>query len=264
MARKKRKKPSGGGASWLETYSDLVTLLLTFFILLYSMSTIDSVKYQKLVTAMALGFNPQAIEDMIEDVEPDPDAEDIEPEDINETIEDEGMDELYNKLNDYIKENNLQNSVLLTKSESYVFIRFADNITFDGYSYVLKDSGKGILNILADGLKLVEEHIEEVIIAGHTAEVEKDNREIDRNLSTNRANTVLRYLEDRNVVSPAKYVAIGYGLYRPIADNNTIEGRAKNRRVEIFISKKGHSMDYTNVIGEVEGAETETETGVGQ
>jgi len=142
--------------------------------------------------------------------------------------------------------------VLITKSENYVFIRFADNITFDGYSYILKDSGKEILNILADGLKLVEEHIEEVIIAGHTAEVQQDNREIDRNLSTNRANTVLRYLEDRNAINPAKYIAIGYGLYKPIADNSTADGRAENRRVEIFISKKGHSMDYTNVVDEVE------------
>jgi hypothetical protein len=55
-------------------------------------------------------------------------------------------------------------------------------------------------------------------------------------------------LETKNAIDPAKYLAIGYGLYSPIADNNTVAGRSKNRRVEIYISRKGHPISYTNII----------------
>ncbi len=95
---------------------------------------------------------------------------------------------------------------------------------------------------------MVDEYVEEVIIAGHTAEVAYDKTDIDRSLSTDRANVVLRYLEEKDVISPAKYLAIGYGLYSPIADNSTPEGRAKNRRVEIYISRKGYPISYTKII----------------
>jgi len=246
MARK-RKKPDSGGASWLETYSDLVTLLLTFFILLYSISTVDAQKYAKIAEAFAkgdvivskdqLGAGPE-IEGLTKDVP----VEAIEkPEDI---------DKLYKLITEYVDNNNLGDSVDISKSEEYVFIRFSNDITFNGYSNKLNDSGIEILDVLAEGLRLVDDYIEEVIIAGHTASVANDNSTIDRNLSTERANTVLKHLEEKNVINPAKYLAIGYGLHDPIGDNKTSEGRAKNRRVEIYISRVGHPVSYTNKINE--------------
>ncbi|MDF2676556.1 MAG: motB [Bacillota bacterium] len=153
----------------------------------------------------------------------------------------------------------LQGSAEVSKTEEYVFIRFSDDITFGGYSQNLNESGKKILDVLAGGLKLVDEYIEEVIISGHTAEVIGDNSNIDRSLSTERANAVLNYLESKKVISPAKYLSIGYGLYSPIADNNTAEGRAKNRRVDIYISRKGHPVSYTNKINETINKNKNTE-----
>jgi len=147
--------------------------------------------------------------------------------------------------------------VEVSKSEEYVFIRFSDAVTFRGYSDILEQSGKEILDVLADGLELVDEYVEEVIIAGHTAKVEYDKTDIDRSLSTNRANVVLRYLESKNAIDSAKYLAIGYGLYSPIADNSTPEGRAKNRRVEIYISRAGYPLSYTKKIQETINKEKE-------
>ena len=244
MARK-RKADDSGGASWLETYSDLVTLLLTFFILLYSMSTIDQEKYAKLVEAFSKGNIIISEEKLPVENGPEKDKDKLTPE---EEKKPQDVDKLYQMISDYVAENNLSNSVQVSKSEEYVFIRFSDDITFNGYSNVLNESGKKILDVLAQGLGLVEEYIEEVIIAGHTAEVVTDTTKIDRKLSSERANAVLEYLESKNVINPAKYLAIGYGLYSPIADNSTPEGRAKNRRVEIFISRKGHPISYTNMI----------------
>jgi len=243
---RKRKTDASGGASWLETYSDLVTLLLTFFILLYSMSTIDAQKYAAIVASFSKEMNPEVYytgQGVTDDVTGNFDK----TEEVEETEIDD-MDQLYTLLKTYVDENNLSESVEVSKSEEYVFIRFSDDITFKGYSNTLNQSGKEILDVLSTGLGLVDEYIEEVIIAGHTAAVENDKSNIDRTLSTDRANAVLQYLEGKNIISPAKYLAIGYGLYSPIADNSTSEGRAKNRRVEIYISRKGYPISYTEII----------------
>ncbi len=243
MARKKNRD-TGGGASWMETYSDMVTLLLTFFIMLYAMSTIDAQKYATIIESFSKQMNPVAYQQQLESSE----SEDTsDPETVSES-EEGNLDQLYSMLKQYIDDNDLAGQVELQKSEEYVFIRFSDSVTFRGYSDILEISGRSILDVLAEGLTIVDKYIEEVIIAGHTAEVEYDKTDIDRTLSTDRANVVLKYLENKNVIHPSKYLAIGYGLYRPIAENNTPEGRAKNRRVEIYISRKGHPMSYTKII----------------
>ncbi len=248
MGRKRRREDSGG-ASWLETYSDLVTLLLTFFILLYSISTVDAQKYAMIVEAFS------KVDEVVEELpQTESSNSSVEKQDI------EDIDKLYEALKEYIEKNNLQGSAEVSKTEEYVFIRFSDEITFGGYSQNLNESGKKILDVLAGGLKLVDEYIEEVIISGHTAEVIGDNSNIDRTLSTERANAVLNYLESKKVISPAKYLSIGYGLYSPIADNSTASGRAKNRRVEIFISRQGYPVSYTNKINETINEQENTET----
>ncbi|NLJ57619.1 MAG: flagellar motor protein MotB [Tissierellia bacterium] len=244
---RKRRKDTGGGASWMETYSDMVTLLLTFFIMLYAMSTIDAQKYAAIVASFSKELNPQAYQQIISQEE-EADGIDIveDEEEIKKEIEE--IDKLYTLLKQYIDERGMEQQVEISKSEEYVFIRFSDSVTFRGYSDILEQSGREILDVLAEGLVLVDEYIEEVVIAGHTAEVEHDTTDIDRSLSTNRANVVLRYLEDKAVIDPAKYLAIGYGMHSPIADNSTSEGRSKNRRVEIYISRKGHPISYTKII----------------
>jgi chemotaxis protein MotB len=183
-----------------------------------------------------------------EEAQEEEDSPYVETEEAGET---DDIDALYTLLKQYIEENELAEEVQLRKTEEYVFIRFSDSVAFRGYSDILEQEGKGVLDVLAEGLVLVDEYIEEVVIAGHTAKVDYDKTDIDRSLSTNRANVVLRYLENKDVIDPAKYLAIGYGLYSPIADNSTPEGRAKNRRVEIYISRKGHPISYTKKIRDV-------------
>lgn len=246
MARKK-KRDTGGGASWMETYSDMVTLLLTFFIMLYAMSTVDAQKYATIVASFSKAMNPEVYYQQSPQTESNGSSE--LPEQVDEETVDE-LDSLYTMLKQYVDENELGNQVEISRSEEYVFIRFSDSVTFRGYSDILEQSGREMLDVLADGLVLVDEYVEEVIIAGHTAAVEYDTTDIDRSLSTNRANVVLKYLEDKGVIDPSKYLAIGYGLYSPIEDNSTREGRAKNRRVEIYISRAGHPISYTKKIQE--------------
>jgi len=132
----------------------------------------DAQKYANVVKSITSAFNPSKLEEIIEEI-PEVNTEDIENMDeIVNTDETEGIDILYNMLSEYVNNNNLSESVEVYKSEEYVFIRFSDNITFGGYSTVISNQGKEVLDVLAKGLDLVDEYIEEVIIAGHTAEVE--------------------------------------------------------------------------------------------
>lgn len=256
MAKRKKRGTEGGGASWMETYSDMVTLLLTFFVMLYAMSTMDAQKYAAIVESLTKQMNPQAYEQMVSSKQGEGEGAEGMAGDVEKT----DLDQLYTLLKQYVDENNLNDQVQVSKSEEYVFIRFSDAVTFRGYSDILEPSGKEILDVLADGLVLVDEYVEEVIIAGHTAKVEYDKTDIDRSLSTDRANVVLRYLESKNVIDPSKYLAIGYGLYSPIADNSTPEGRAKNRRVEIYISRAGYPLSYTKKIQETINKEKKPDT----
>lgn len=250
MARK-RKIESINTGTWLNTYADMVTLILTFFVMLYAMSTIDAAKYAKLAQALSSGKN------VISAPENYPPGEDLLDDGSNEqtpVIEDEdleGLDVLYQIIMNYVKENNLEDDVTVEKGKDDVFIRFRNNVFFDGYSSQLKKSGKEILDVVAQGIKEADPVIQEIIIAGHTAMVESDVTTIDRTLSSDRAATVLMYLESKDMFAPAKLVSVGYGYHRPIATNDTPEGRAQNRRVEIYITKTGHSRSFTDYIYDI-------------
>lgn len=243
MPRKKREY-NGGGGSWLDTYADMITLLLTFFVLLYSMSSVDDQKYNALVESMTENLNPQQIEELLStpqeisiDGIPDPDKL--------------PLDYLYKTFNSYVKENNLEDSINVNKTDKFVYVSFSDDVTFDGYSSKIKPKGLQILGALAGGLGTVSEHIEDVLIHGHTARVnESPIDSVGRRLSSERANEVLANLERQNVIDPEKFISVGYGPHRPLADNSTSEGRAKNRRVEIYITVKGYTIDSYKLVGD--------------
>ncbi len=253
MQRKKKEYQFVGG-SWLDTYADMVTLLLTFFVLLFSMSTIDSEKWKVLVQAfMARGGANQQIQ-LAEGDQKGSETEDISlpdspavvteaspPEDITEV---EDFDQLYWYLKQYVEANNLQGSVKLYKGDGYTFLTFTNNIFFDGNSAVLRPEGKRILDFLCDAVKNIPGQIEELRFFGHTAKdsivTTEETQIFDRELSMDRAKNVLLYVQLRNVIEPKKLVGEGYGSFRPVVPfDGTEETRVKNRRVEIYISKTG-------------------------
>lgn len=254
-----RKKPGdgGGGPNWLDTYSDMVTLLLTFFVMLFAMSTMDSAKWQKLVKAFATNKQATAIIQQSTQTTPvtvsgldsalgSASGENDGGNSVSSSSSDGKMtfDDLYKYIKGYVDQKGIGGSVEVHKGDGYTFITFQNSIFFNGDSAVLRDEGKGILDYLCDGLGKVSNEIQEVRFYGHTARVDEHKTAqmlaADRTLSSNRANNVLLYVQFKNVVEPKKMVSEGYGEYRPLVPHDGTEAtRVKNRRVEIYISKSG-------------------------
>ncbi|WP_373481570.1 flagellar motor protein MotB [Acetobacterium sp.] len=229
MGKRSKNKKAVNKDAWLNTYADMITLILVFFILLFSMSTIDAAKYKQLVEI----FNPAAVyETTGTATESDGSTSPNEDISVEEIVD---LEDLYQYLSQYTKENGLDEAVSIEKNESAVSIKFMSSIFFEPDSSRIKAGGQQILADIGLAFKAVEPTIKSIRIDGHTAMA--DSPVDDRDLSSSRANEVLRFLQGRYIADPSKLLSVGFGQYRPIAPNDTEENRAKNRRVEIIISE---------------------------
>ncbi len=270
MGRRKKSGSSVNKDAWLNTYADMITLVLVFFILLYSMSTINQEKFQMLVKAFTA--NPETLEQIRllesenqEDAgKPDAEQGGIKGDQLGKEEEPiDNLDALYEYLKKYVEENQLQDSVQVEKGKDLVYVRFMSTLFFEADRAVLKAGGRDILDFVGRALGEIEPYIKFIRIDGHTAEAPPGTSTVDdRILSTDRANAVLKYLEIHYIQDPAKLLAVGYGMYRPVAPNDTEANRAKNRRVEILVAKADSLQDELDKIYTLEG--TSPEEGAGE
>ena len=240
----KKKKSGGGGANWMDTYGDMVTLLLCFFVLLYSMSTISEEKWRAIVTS----FNPFAIEDPTDPegndgivADPIDEAGGI-PADPNVAAQrdiEETMEELLLAIQTAVSEEGWESVVQVSMEGGDVYISFRDSVFFNADKYDLLPDGQAILGSLCPLLNAAEDAIDEIRIQGHTAQGSPNQRNDpwnDMQLAANRAIAVTLFLRDNSNIHPTRIIPESYGQWRPISSNKTAEGRAPNRRVEMIIS----------------------------
>lgn len=252
-----RKEPEeeSGGYSWMDTYGDLVTLLLCFFVLLYSFSSIDSKKQQELIGAFSGSTEVSA--DMI-DIQTAR-LKKIEIQGVESTKSDaaqkdstnvkdenqEMFDLLFSKIKEYIEENKLTALLTVQKEDNVILVSFKDTILFNsGYADLL-DGSKPILDHVINVISENNQAVAMVRIEGHTDNVPIHNARFDSNwsLSMARASSALQYFIDSKKISMDKLSAVAYGEYQPIATNDTEEGRAANRRVDFVIEKADAKAD---------------------
>ena len=280
MAKKQRSEESGG--NWMDTYGDLVTLLLTFFVMLYSMASVAEDKWAQLVKAFNNRFGHEQVDqivivnDMISNGE-DP-LENIDsgmnvgPENAEGTSME--MDELFMQISQYVEENNMQDSIAVALGEDEekeqsdesstpqsgigdsnknIYIQFKNDVLFNPDESSLKSGSEKIVGFLGETLQEVEKDIGMVIIKGHTA-IAPNSDQDSRLLSSERAGTISNYLERNYDMPSTKLYPIGLGEDYPIAPNDNEENRSKNRRVEIVIISKNSNMVKSGELLKILGA----------
>jgi chemotaxis protein MotB len=248
VARKKRDSDDGGGgegANWMDTYGDLVTLLLCFFVLLFSFSSIDSAKWQALVDALSAGgattngiiaidpLSPaQAVASPIDNFNIFVD-EDVE----QKALADANLSNLVYSVQDFVSTHDLEVDMKVDYDSYTVTMHFADNVFFRTGEADLMPDSLPILNNLIDLLTGIDKMYMRVDIEGHTDNVPIHTAKYPSNweLSTARAVNSLHYIADTGLVDISRLSVAGYGEYHPLDVNTTAEGRAKNRRVDFVI-----------------------------
>lgn len=233
----KKEKNTGGAPGWMITYSDLMSLLLTFFILLYSMSNIDAAKFKSISQSLqgvlsGLGYthiietpdNPPTLSDEILDLDDSSNMNNIK----------EGILLMHERVSDYVSQEGLDAKVTVRMNKRGVFVDINEAILFDPGSAKIKESGIQVLKKLEG---LINDFENELVIEGHTDDVPMRTALYPSNweLSTARAVSVLRYLSEVEGVDPKRLSAVGCGEYRPMVPNNSVENRSINRRVNILI-----------------------------
>ena len=258
MARKKRPEEHVNHERWLISYADFITLLFAFFTVMYAISVVNEGKFKVLSDSLQAAFNdptrslapiqigelvraPIDMKDSIR-AESKPVVADIsadrylvyhlpEPEDIDEITEELRVlaAEIEEVLAEYIERGEV--NVLL--ENLWIEIEMTEQMLFDSGSDKLYESAFPVLDGVSETLR---EKTNKIHVEGFTDNMPINTTRFPSNweLSGARATTVVRRLESKDV-NPTRLAAIGYGEHQPIADNTTIEGRAKNRRVVVVV-----------------------------
>lgn len=226
----------GGGAErWLITYADVITLLMVFFIVLYSMSEMDKARYQSIAQSLSQVFGGG---NMVVNIGGVGDGTSIPlPEDVLQGL----GKELYN---DFAHDGRFTVRV----SDRGLIISLAGSATFESGSDAIVTEMYPLLDAVADKVKGMDYDIS---VEGFTDSDPIGTALFPSNwyLSVARANTVRDYLEEHGV-DPERMIVVGYGDTRPVWSNETDEGKAKNRRVDVVILRNKHVVDLGQ---EIEG-----------
>ena len=204
MAKKRPEDPPAGSPAWMATFSDLMNLLLCFFVLLFSMSTVDADKLEQVVASMQSTIS----------ILPAGGSSIGDGELISAGVRQlEFMDSYYNEMANSAAE---------------------DSKVQSGKAELVKEA-QPIVDKIGKILEKYDKHVIEV--EGHTDNVPINSKRYENNevLSLYRALSVTKRLRDKTDLDPKYIKFAGRGDYVPIADNSTPEGRARNRRVEIKV-----------------------------
>jgi chemotaxis protein MotB len=226
---------------WLLPYSDMMTLLLALFIVMFAISSVDQTKYNAMMESMYKAFGGTVDEGepiTLPYIEAGLPGLEEAPGLIHDNISN-----LYTSLNSYIASNGLEDAIDAQYLGTDILVTLKNDVFFQSASADLSPEMASQAHILA---QLLEENQSpenpfDVIVAGHTDNVPIRNARFPSNwhLSAHRAlNFLTTLLEDTNL-DPTHFSSRGYGEYAPVASNETSEGRQKNRRVELLVSQPG-------------------------
>lgn len=261
MAKKKKEEGSKGSPAWMATFSDLMNLLLCFFVLLFSMSTVSEEKFEMVIASLQsklsifeqgsttigegsmVGGGIRQLEFLDnyynELANSKNDQETQEEGDLKEQYSQEALEEseeMAEDIQDAVEQLGISDAVEIDFDEQYVMLNLSGAILFESGKAEVMPEAELILQKVAVVLKQYDKNIIE--IEGHTDNVPiSSNSKYESNdvLSMYRALSVADLIREETKLNPAYIKSSGRGDFVPIADNSTSEGRARNRRVVIKI-----------------------------
>lgn len=275
MAKRKPEDPPAGLAPWMATFSDLMNLLLCFFVLLFSMSSISEEKFQEFVASMSSALSildggasaigdgilisngvsqlndldeyinstgknadSETDSDQFEQFEAEGDAQEELFQKVQEALAEQNLkqnEELVERITETVQESNMGEQIEVSFNSEYILLSLKGAFLFDSGKATIREEAYSALDRVG---VILERYAGGIIeIEGHTDNVPMSGSRYANNneLSSARALSVFDYLMDNTSLDPARIKHSGRGEYVPVADNGTEAGRAKNRRVEIRI-----------------------------
>lgn len=261
---KKKKAPGGstGAPAWMATFSDLMNLLLCFFVLLFSMSSVDAEKFQQVIASLQSSFSilPAGGATIGEGEMVGSGISQLKELDVyfNEAMATnsngdgsvdgntdfvkefekaslEESEKISEEIEEQLKQQGISDLVNINFNASFVQLTLSGALLFDSGKAEIKTEAKEVIRKIGQIIQKYNNNIIE--IEGHTDNVPMNTSKFPSNdvLSGYRALSVADYLREVSKVNNKYLKYSGRGEYNPIADNSTPEGRAKNRRVEIKI-----------------------------
>ena len=237
--KKKHEEEHGSDERWLLTYADLITLLMVFFVILFAMASVDAQKVKTLGESMNIAFTTgggNGGSNFITNFS----GKGITPselENANQNQETTQFDSMIRLIKEYADEEGIYKAIDTTITQRGLVVNLSDSVLFESGQTELNDFSYEVLEKLASILFKTESTIR---VEGHTDNIPIRTARYQSNwqLSTDRATNVIMYWIEKHPELAPRLAAAGYGEFRPIASNDTPEGRAKNRRVEIVLLSK--------------------------
>ncbi|MFC1673404.1 flagellar motor protein MotB [Pseudomonadota bacterium] len=266
----KAKKGGGGAPAWIVTFADLMSLLLTFFVLLLSFSSMEVQEFKKMAGSMSNAFGLQSFDALSGIIElegspsasshrnvvpieiPEMDIQEVVGPDVEEVAEGdeepvmevpdkeaEASRRTFNDLQTVMADEIAADVMDIIRAGNVTVVRFPDKVSFPSGSGDLKPE---FLPVLGKFLTVLEESDGHIIISGHTDDIpiSTDQYRSNWDLSAGRATSVAHYILDYTNIDANRITVQGYADSRPLAANDSNENRAKNRRVEITIQQVSH------------------------
>ena len=230
---KKAKKCEAGAPAWMVTFSDMVTLLLTFFVLMLSMARLDQMKFEDAAGSirdafgiMKGGNNSPVTKPKVVQFAP---------------IEDDFVNRLYRRIISEIKRLQIDKDIELVKDRGAVILRVNATILFNSGQTDVKPDAYPVLRNVAKLIHRLPLHLR---IEGHTDNVPSTKGGTSNwDLSVLRAVSVLKFFVKEQLLPLDRLSAVGYGDQRPVDPADTPEARAKNRRVEFVLESIGSNRE---------------------
>lgn len=243
MRRRRLEDESENTERWLVSYADFITLLFAFFVVMYSMSSVNEGKYRVLSDTMVDAFktppkspSPIQIGEPVKNIKPEvgqvekPQLIQLKP---KAAAEDTSMQHIAQDVKQAMQPLIDQGLINVKQDKLWVTVEMNTSILFPSGSAQLADEAHPVLKSLSGVLNKLPNHID---VEGYTDNLPINNEIFPSNweLSAARAASVV-HLFTKHRVDPDRLAAIGYGEFRPVATNQTNEGRSQNRRVAVVI-----------------------------